>query len=168
MRTSVLLLLLVGSFALAENGIVSREPRFNASRFELGLPAEVTLVGLTYGVRPEVLYRFGELGSVSRLRLAVGFFNGPEQFFLPVSLGYRAVFRQPRVVHPIVGVGLEYQGRFTSGFHPIHAGGAYVEGGVSFQVAYRWTVGVLAQVDVMFIETPGFGLGPRAFIAWRL
>lgn len=168
MHTNAWFLAFVCSTAFAQSELAASEQTLNASRFELGLAPEVTLVGLTYGVRPEVLYRFGEVHSASRLRFAVGFFSGLEQFFLPVSFGYRAVFRQKHVVHPLLGAGLEYQGRFTSGFHPIHAGGIYLEGGVSFQVAPRWSVGLLAQIDVMFIGTPGFGLGPRAFLTWRL
>ncbi len=168
MRTSALWLVLLAGPAIAQELSVAPEPDRFASRFELGLPAEVTLVGLTYGVRPEVLFRFGEPGTVSRLRLAVGLFDGPDQFFLPVSLGYRAVFRQAYRVHPVVGAGLEYQARFTSSFHPVHAGGVYLEGGVGVQVAPRWTVGAMAAVDVMFLGTPGFGLSPRLFVTWQL
>lgn len=168
MRTSALFVLLACASASAEELTEAPEPERFASRFELGLPVEVTLVGLTAGVRPEVLYRPGEPGTVSRVRFAIGFFGGPDQFFLPVSLGYRAVFRQAHLVQPLVGAGLEYQGRFVSDFHPVHAFGAYLEGGVAFQVAARWSVGALLSMDVMFFGTPGFGLSPRVLVSFKL
>lgn len=169
MRTDcVLLLALLAAPTLAQVPDATAEADRFASRFELGVPAEVTLVGLTAGLRPEVLFRPGGTGRVSRVRLAVGFFAGPEQFFLPVSLGYRAVFRQAKVVQPLVGAGLELQHRFVSDLAPVRAFGAYLEGGVGFEVAAGWSVGALLAVDVMVVGMPGFGFGPRAFFTARL
>jgi hypothetical protein len=105
---------------------------------------------------------------VSRLRFAVGLFAGPEQLFLPISLGYRAVFRQGAVVQPLVGVGVELQHRFVSDLPAVRAFGGYLEGGVGFEVARGWTVGALLAVDVMVVGMPGFGFGPRAFFTARL
>jgi len=113
---------------------------WSPARFTLGLPVEVTLVGLTYGVRPEVLYRFGGVGTVSRLRLAVGVLDGPDQLFVPLSLGYRAVFRQAHRVRPEVGAGLELQHRLVSDFDAVRQYGVYVEGGLGSPsiAAGRW------------------------------
>ncbi len=90
---------------------VATESPAAAHRFTIGLPAEVTLVGLTLGIRPEVLYRFGCAGARSRLRVAIGLLDGPDQFFVPVSVGYRAIFRQRSTVNPMVGAGGEMQNR---------------------------------------------------------
>lgn len=171
MRTECALVLAMALLAMPSRAEVSEtrteDGRF-AARFEFGVPVEVTLVGLTGGLRPEVLFRPGGLATVSRIRIAVGFFGGPEQFFLPVSLGYRAVFRQGQVVQPLVGVGLELQHRFVSDLTPVRAFGGYLEGGVGFEVARGWSVGVLLAVDVMVVGMPGFGLGPRAFFTAQL
>lgn len=166
MRTSALVLGLLAGSALGQTATAADATL--ASRFELGLPAEVTLVGLTAGARPELLFRPGEPGSRSRIRLAVGLFGGPEQLFLPVSLGYRACFRQGLTVQPLVGVGVELQHRFVADFPPVRSFGAYLEAGVAFAVAPRWTVGALLTTDVMFVGTPGFGFGPRAFVTVQL
>jgi hypothetical protein len=139
-----------------------------AQRFTLGLPAEVTLVGLTYGARPEVLYRFGERGSRSRIRLAVGLLDGPEQLFVPISLGYRAIFRQDGVVRPSVGAGVEMQQRFVPDYMTVRQYGVYVEGGLEIAFAPKWSVGTIVALDVMVAGGKGAGLGPRLFVTREL
>ncbi len=139
-----------------------------APRFTVAVPVEVTLVGLTAGVRPEVLYRFGADGARSRVRLAVGLLDGPDQFFLPISLGYRAIFRQRARVQPAVGVGLELQHRLVSDFHAVRQYGGYVEGGLEVAIDGRWSIGLMMAIDVMIYGGPGIGLGPRLFVAARL
>lgn len=166
MRTSALLLAVALS-APARGAEVSDPEGFTA-RLELGLPAELTLVGLTGGVRPELLLRVGAAGTASRLRVAVGLFAGPEQLFVPVSLGYRAVYRQGRTVQPVFGVGFELQHRLVADFHPVRSFGLTLEGGVGFAVAPRWSLGVLVTTDFMFLGLPGFGFGPRLSVTWRL
>ncbi|MBL8921338.1 MAG: hypothetical protein JNJ54_20935 [Myxococcaceae bacterium] len=158
MRTSALGLALVASVALAE------EP---STRLELQVPFEVTLVGLTWGVRPELLIRPGEAGTVSRVRVAVGVFAGKDQVFLPLSVGYRAVFRQGRLVQPAVGAGLELQHRLVSDLAAVRQFGVYVEGGVGFSVTPRLSFGLMVSLDLMLVGGPGIGLGPRLFAGWR-
>ena len=138
------------------------------ARFTIAVPAEVTVVGLTYGVRPEVLYRFGGAAAVSRLRLAVGVLEGPDQWFVPLSFGYRAVFRQAHRVQPAVGGGLELQHRLVSDFHAVRQYGVYVEGGLGVALDRRWSVGAMVAIDVMLYGGPGVGLGPRLVVAARL
>jgi hypothetical protein len=137
------------------------------SRFELAVPAEVTLVGLTFGVRPELLFRPGEPGTVSRLRLAFGVLAGKDQLFLPLSLGYRAQFRQAHVVQPMLGAGLELQHRLVSDFEPVRQFGVYLEAGVGFAVSPRVSVGLMFGMDLMLFGGPGFGFGPRLAAGWR-
>lgn len=156
MRTSAALLLLCASSAAAQE-----------SRFELSMPVEVTLVGLTFGVRPELLFRPGAPGSVSRLRLAVGVLGGPDQLFVPLSLGYRAQFRQEHVVQPIVGLGLELQHRLVSDFAPVRQFGGYLEGGVGFALSAHASLSLLLGIDLMLVGGPGVGFGPRLGFGWR-
>jgi hypothetical protein len=137
-------------------------------RFTVVLPAEVTVVGLTYGVRPEVLYRYGDRDAVSRLRLAVGLLDGPDQLFIPLSVGYRAVFRQARRVQPEVGGGVELQHRLVPDFHAVRQYGVYVEGGVGVAVNDRLSLGLMVAIDVMLFGGPGVGLGPRVFASYQL
>lgn len=156
MRTrSALLCLLISSSALAQD-----------SRFEVGLPVEVTLVGLTFGVRPEVLFRPGDPGTVSRLRLAFGVLGGPDQLFLPLSFGYRAQFRQHAIVQPAVGAGIELQHRVVSDLPAVRQFGLYFELGVGFAVNPLLSVSAMVGMDLMLI-VPGVGLGPRLGVSWR-
>jgi len=136
-------------------------------RFELVLPAEVTLVGLTFGLRPELLFRPGEEGTRSRLRLAAGLFIGPEQTFVPVSFGYRAIFRQGAVVQPIAGAGIELQQRFVSDYPAVRQGAVYVEGGVGFELSARWSVGAMVSIDASLLGGAGASVDPRVHLSYR-
>lgn len=137
------------------------------SWLELGLHGEVTIVGFTYGVRPELLFRLGPPGTASRLRLSFGILGGPDQLFVPVSIGYRAMYRQHATVRPLFGAGLEVQTRLVADAEPVRAYGAYLEGGVGFAFLDRFSVGAVVGVDVMVFGAPGVGLGPRVFLTWR-
>ena len=137
-----------------------------ASHFEVNVPLEVTLVGLTFGVRPEVLYRPASEGTVSKLRLAFGVLGGPEQLFLPLSLGYRAHFRQADIVQPLVGAGIELQHRWVSDLPVVRQFGGYFEFGVAFAVTAHLRVQVLFGLDLMLLGGPGVGFGPRAGVGW--
>jgi hypothetical protein len=155
MRTDALFLtLVVASGAWAQD-----------SRFELAVPAEVTLVGLTFGVRPELLFRPGDPGSVSRLRLAFGVLAGPDQLFLPLSLGYRAQFRRAHIVQPVVGAGLELQHRVAFDLS-VRQFGVYFEFGVGFAVSPRISLSALFGADLMLFGGPGLGFGPRLAAGW--
>ncbi|MBK7078282.1 MAG: hypothetical protein IPH44_39065 [Myxococcales bacterium] len=138
------------------------------ARFTIAVPAEVTVVGLTYGLRPEVAYRPGALGSASRLRLAVGVLDGPDQLFVPLSLGYRAMFRGRQRVQPAVGAGVELQHRLVSDYPAVRQYGVYVEVGVGIAATPRLAFGLMVAIDVMLYGGPGAGLGPRVFASWRL
>lgn len=163
MRTSVIAIVLLICLGQARG-----EPWGARERLTLSLPGEVTLVGLTAGVRPEVLYRFGDLPARSRVRVAIGLLDGPEQFFMPISVGYRVIFRVPRTVQPQLGAGLELQHRFVSDYHAVRQFGFYVEGGCGFAIDARLAVGAIVALDVMMYGGPGAGLGPRLFVSWRL
>ena len=157
--------LLIAQLALA--GAPAAEAGPALTRFELVVPAEVTLVGLTFGVRPELLFRLGEEGTRSRLRLAAGLFIGPEHTFVPVSFGYRALFRQGATVQPIVGLGVEFQQRFVSDLPTVRQGAVYVEGGVSFELTARWSVGAMISIDVSLLGGAGASVDPRLHLGYR-
>jgi hypothetical protein len=156
MRTSALAAVLVATTALAQA----------PSRLEWGIGPEVTLIGLTWGARPELLVRLGEPGSVSRLRFAVGVFAGRDQVFVPVSLGYRAVFRQHATLQPMVGLGLEQQNRSVPDLPVVRQLGGYLEGGLGVVLAPGVSLGLAVSLDVMVLGGPGVGLGPRLVLGW--
>lgn len=136
-------------------------------RFELFLSPEVTLVGPSAGLRPELLVRLGDSGP-HRLRLAPGLLQGFEFTYIPVALGYRASYRDGQVVRPLLGAGLEYQYRFVSDAEPAKQLAVYVEAGVAFAVSSRMSVGLATSADVTFRGGPGAGLNVRALVGWAL
>ncbi|MGC4116568.1 MAG: hypothetical protein QM765_18720 [Myxococcales bacterium] len=131
------------------------EPLTAASRLTLIASPEVNLVGLAYGVRFEIDYRPFEPGTVSRFRFALAFDYGPEFFYLPVALGYRAVFRQDGIVRPLVGVGLELQSFFITDAPTIRNLSGYLEGGVLFALDSHWEIGFVASLEYAPLFSPG-------------
>jgi hypothetical protein len=169
-RPLAVALVLGAALALAEPPAVAEQPPAAEPRpswLELGLNGEVTLVGLTYGVRPELLFRLGPPGTASRLRLSFGILTGPDQLFIPVSVGYRANYRQHATVQPLFGVGLELQNRLVADADVVRQFGLYLEGGVGFAFAQHFAAGAALGLDVMFLGGPGVGLAPRVFLTWR-
>jgi hypothetical protein len=135
-------------------------------RLEYGLSPEITLVGLAYGARAEVLLRLGEEGSASRLRLAPGLLVGPEFVYTPLALGYRALFNSRGVVRPLVGFGLEYQQRSVHDAPPARQLGLYVETGLAVGLGRHLSVGLVGGLDVTFLGGPGAGLSGRLLLGW--
>jgi len=79
------------------------------SRFSVGIPAEVELVGLGVGVHPELLYRPFQPDGGFHLRLAPGLALGPELAFVPVAASVRQVILPRKQVRPFVGMGVSLQ-----------------------------------------------------------
>ena len=78
---SAVAILLLSTTALAEEG--SDLPPAPVARpldrpFTALLDFEVSIIGLSFGPRAELLYRLGPPGSVSHLRTTVGALVGPE------------------------------------------------------------------------------------------
>lgn len=153
----VLCLLAPGVTRAAELPEAPRSRAASPLRFlEFGFFPEVALVGLAGGARLELLYRPFGPGSVTRLRLAPGFLAGPEFYYVPIALGYRAVFRPTQVVRPLLGSGFEYQLRVVTDGPAAHQLAWYGEVGVLFAVRPDISVGAIGGVDFTFVG----GLGP--------
>lgn len=132
----------------------------DTDRFSVGLPAEVDLVGLAYGVRPEVMWRPIGADSALNLRFATGLMVGPELAFTPLSATVRGRFFPRAKVHPILGAGAELQTFFISD-HPVVARAAYVfEVGLDVNATGPWSVGLV--IEPNFAPPPSFGFGTAA------
>lgn len=131
----------------------------------LGLEASV--IGLSFGPRAELLWRFGAPGSVSRLRTTIGVMPGPELVFVPIGIGYRAVFREHAIVRPFAGLGYEAHFFLTDG--PAYAQWAaiYFEGGCAFGVTDRVSIGAATSLDWTLVGERGPGLQGRVFGGYR-
>lgn len=139
-----------------------------ASPVQLGVSAEGTVVGLSFGLRPEVAYRLGGPGTASRLRASVGALLGPEFFYLPVSFGYRALYREGRLLQPLLGAGLELQNRMVTDAPVASSFGVYLEAGLLFGIGQNLSAGAVAGADVTFLGGPGGGLSLKACVNWAL
>lgn len=129
----------------------------DAERFSVGVPAEVDLVGLAFGVRPELTWRPIGKDSALHLRVATGVMAGPELVFVPVSFTVRGRWFPKGRVHPILGAGAELQTFYTSD-HPVVARAAYVfEAGVDVTVSGPWSVGLVLEPG--FAPQPALGFG---------
>jgi len=157
------LLAFVGGMQSAIAAEPADSPAAN-SRFTAGLGLEVALVGLSFGLRPELQYRLGPRGTVSHFRTSFGLLFGPEFTFVSPSIGYRAAFRQEKTVQPFVGLGLQSNFYLVSGGPVFSSPGVfYLEGGSGFALNERFALGGAANLEWSFLGEPGPGLAVRAF-----
>lgn len=173
MRIEVALASALAAFAFchvanAQETAPRHDSTATTSRFTVGLGLETAIVGLSFGVRPELQYRLGPPGTISHFRTSVGLLFGPEFTFVPVSIGYRAVFRQGKTVQPLLGTGLQSNFFLVSG-GPVFAqlGVFYLEGGSGFALNDRLSIGAAASLEWAFIGEPGPGLALRVFGGWK-
>ena len=132
----------------------------DAERFTVGLPAEVDLVGLAFGVRPELLWRPIQPDGAFHLRTATGVMVGPELTLVPVSLGVREVFFPRRRVRPGLGIGMQLQSFFPRQHAPVFRLDQYLELTLDVAISETWRAGL--QLSPEFGMVPGFGLGMAA------
>ena len=156
-RTRSLAAVAVLGLLAAANTEAAGAELLHAERFSLGLPAEVNLVGLTYGVHPELLWRPLRPDGALHLRAATGFTAGRELSTLPVSLGVRGVAFPRKAVRPGVGAGLQLQTFLPHQHPPALRLDTTLELTLDVRVAEGWRVGT--QLSPEFGMVPGFGLG---------
>ncbi len=126
-------------------------------RLSVGLPVEMDLVGLAFGLHPELLWRpLGEQGAF-HVRGATGLMVGPELALLPLSLGVREVFFPARKVRPGLGAGVQLQTFFPRQHAPTARLDLTMEATLDVEVAEGWRVGL--QISPEFGMVGGFGLG---------
>jgi len=149
----------------ATAGVARAEP----GPWIVGVDGEASVIGESFGTRAEVAWRLGPAGTVSHLRAAIGVLPGPEFTFVPVSLGYRALWRADRTVQPFAGAGWENQHFVISNAPTEHRWLVlYVEGGCGFAVAPQVTLGLATSLDWSFVRDQGAGLQLRGTVSYRL
>lgn len=140
----------------------------NADRLTIAAGPEATLVGLAFGARGELLVRPGPTDSAHHLRIAPGLLVGPEFNYVPVALGYRAIFRKDHVVRPLVGGGFESQVRWVDDAPAAWQLAMYGEGGLVFRLTDSLSLGAAAGLDWTFLGGAGPGLSLRGLLVWSL
>lgn len=141
----------------------STGPAFT-DRLSVGAGAEVTLVGLAFGVRPELLFRPFRADGIGHLRIAAGVMQGPELTFIPANLGYRAIFSPGRSARAHLGLGLEWQNFFYGGDSPRSRLAAYAETGFEFEIFDGGWIGLQYAPD---FALTGFGFGFATRVTFR-
>lgn len=130
-------------------------------RFSGGLSLDVTVVGASVGLRPEILYRpFSPDGS-SHLRLAIGAMPGLEFFFIPVNFGWRQIFRRDARFQPLFGAGYEHQFFLISDAANVQRGALYLEIGADFWIQGSSHLGLNLAADLAPFTRFGFGAVAR-------
>lgn len=168
LSVAVAALLLTGSGLAAEPAPTQAPTQAFDSRYTAVLGLDAAIVGLSFGPRAELLYRLGPKGTWSHLRTTAGVLFGPEFVFVPVGVGYRAMFRQDKTVQPFVGVAYESHFFLAGADHVFVQWGVFcMEAGAGFAVSDRVALGAAAQLEFSFIGEPGPGLEPRLFGAFK-
>ena len=136
-------------------------------RLSVGGGAEVDLVGLAFGARPELLFRPFRPDGRSNLRLAAGVMQGPEITFVPVNLGYRLILSPGRPARAHIGGGLEWQNFWYGGDAPKSRLAMYLETGFEFEIFDGGWVGLQYAPDFALTGF-GFGFATRATFRYDL
>ena len=126
----------------------------------LGVPLEADVVGLAFGVHPELLWRPFDPAGRFHVRAATGAMVGPELALIPVSLGFRQVFRPEKVLRPGFGAGLQFQSFLPYGHSMVPRLDQYYE--FYFDVATSDSLRMTATLSPEFGWVGGFGLGMAA------
>ena len=138
----------------------------DASRWSVGVPVEVDLVGLAAGMHPEILFRPAAPDGALNLRFATGVMAGPELTLVPFSLGVRGVIVPRRIVRPYGGLGLQMQVFAPYGAPARARLDVYMELGLDVRIVDSWRIGL--QVSPEFGVAPAFGLGMATRLGFQV
>ncbi len=155
-----LLAALLALAALADARADEQAPA--AERLSVGLPVEVTLVGLSYGLHPELLYRPFRPDGLLNLRAATGLMVGPELSLVPVSAGLRVSFLREQRFHPGLGVGVQLQTFLPREHEAVLRLDNYYELTASYEVAEGWHAGLQLSPELGVVPNFGLGMAARA------
>lgn len=125
--------------------------------WSVGVPVEMTWVGLGFGLHPEVVWRPVAPDGALQLRAATGLVIGPELALVPVSLGLRGMALPRRRVSFGPGIGVQLQGFLPNHHPPVARLDLYLELAAAVRVVDGWHATV--QVSPEFGLVGGFGLG---------
>lgn len=162
MRTSATISLI--SLLLFSSPAWATEVRAGAP-LTLGVPLEVDVVGLAYGIHPEVVwYPFPTSGA--GFRAAFGLLPGPEYFYWPVEVGYRHEWFRRGDLRPHVGAGFQQQSFLVDGDEIFSRPMVYGEFGARLRVWTDGWVGLQLSPEAGFWTRPGFSLASRVTLQW--
>ena len=133
----------------------------DAEHFSVAVPAEINLVGLTFGAHPEVLWRPFNPDGAFQLRGSVGLGVGPEMVVFPVSIGARQLFFPTRMIRPGLGMGIQLPNFLPRGHDFVFRVDSYFEASVDVRIREGMRLGFAMSPQFGGIYG-GFGLGMSA------
>lgn len=123
-------------------------------RTRLALPLEVSVIGLTVGLRPELLYQPFAEAPWLELRAAAGVLPGAEYIATPVSLGVRGRYLDVPV-HPLLGMAFTQDIYWITDASPILRGIWETDVGLSVDVHPEWSIDAIAYSGWGVVGEPG-------------
>jgi len=133
-----------------------------AEHFTVGVPAEIDMIGLAFGVHPELLWRPFSPEGRAHVRASTGAMFGPELALVPVSLGVREVFFPTATVRPGFGMGVQFQNFLPYGHSAVRRLDQYYEFTLDARVRDGWRVAMELSPEFGWIGGAGAGIGMAA------
>jgi len=132
---------------------------WDASRWSVGVPVEVDVVGFAVGLHPEVLYRPFNPDGGFNVRAAAGTMVGTELTLIsPLALGLRQELFPTKRVQPGLGMGMQWQSFAVYGDSLHHRMDMYMELTVHTQVHDDYDVGLQLSPEIGLIGVGEEGL----------
>lgn len=171
MRTKLFCLLafaLVASPVQAETSATSSTKTSTgiADRFSIEVPFQANLIGLSFGLQPELLFRPISADSGLHIRAAIGLYGGSELIHLaPLALGIRWVWLRNFRFQPFLGIGVVWQTFLPFDAEAHNRIDMTIELGFRIAIAKGFSVGlnISPEFGLLAIHSvglqSGFGLG---------
>ena len=130
------------------------------------LPVEVTVIGLTSGIRPEIVYTPFENLKWFETKASVGLMPGAEFLSTPVSLGVRGRYFD-FVLHPTAGLALTEDLLWITDAAPVVRTTMEMDLGLSYDVNDRWAIDAQAYTGWGIVGEAGPVAGMRLGLRFR-
>ena len=161
MRTKLLLLSFLLSAFVAPTAHAD-----NKAGLSYGIPLEVSVIGLTYGPRPEVIYTPFEKLKWFETKASLGVMPGPEIFATPLSVGFRGRFFD-FALHPMAGMAVTEDIIWIASGETVFRTVMEMDLGLSYDINDQWALDAQAYSGWTFYGDVGPVAGLRFGVRFR-
>ena len=138
----------------------------NSTGLSYVIPMEVTVVGLTYGIKPELVYTPFEKAKWLEAKASFGIMPGPEYFSTPLSLGIRGRYSD-FALHPMAGIAITEDFIWISDAPPVIRTGVEMDLGLSYDINAQWSIDAQTYTGWSIINDIGPLAGLRFGVRYR-
>lgn len=156
----------LGVFLAISGLFVTTAHADNTTGLSYVLPVEVTVVGLTYGIRPELVYTPFEKAKWLEAKASFGIMPGAEFFSTPLSLGIRGRYFD-FMLHPTAGIALTEDFLWISDADPVIRTSMEMDIGLSYDINDQWSIDTQAYTGWTIINDIGPVTGLRMGVRYR-